>query len=123
MPLCNRMIMKSSILINSLLIAAALPLLPGCVIFERQPVAVAPPPGEMVVTRPEAPPPPKVEVLTVAPGPLDLWVWVPGCYEWRGHWVWVAGRWAPLPRPHAVWMTGHWARQGDGYVWIAGRWR
>jgi hypothetical protein len=127
------MIMKKSILIKSLLITAALPLLAGCVVYERpaRPVTVvqpapppgAPPPAEVVVTQPEAPPPVQVEVMPVAPGPLDLWLWVPGCWEWRGHWVWAAGRWAPRPHPHAVWVAGHWGHRGQGYVWVGSRWR
>ena len=126
------MIMKKSILIKSLLIAACLPLLAGCIV-ERpaRPVTVvqptpppgAPPPAEVVVTQPEAPPPVQVEVMPVAPGPLDLWLWVPGCWEWRGHWVWAAGRWAPRPHRHAVWVAGHWGHRGQGYVWVGSRWR
>jgi len=121
--------MKTSILTKSLLIAVGLPLLASCVVYERQPVAAAPPPGapppaEVVVTQPEAPPAPQVDVVTVAPGPLDLWFWVPGCWEWRGHgYVWVGGRWAPRPHPHAVWVAGHWAHRAHGYVWVGGRWR
>jgi len=123
--------MKKSILTKSLLIAAGLPLLAGCVVYERpaRPVTVvepapppgAPPPAEVVVTQPENPPPPQVEVVPVSPGPA--FVWIGGCWEWRGHWVWTAGRWAPRPHPRAVWVTGHWDRHGRGYVWVGGRWR
>jgi hypothetical protein len=117
------MIMKKSILTKSLLLAVSLPLLAGCVVFERQPVAVASPPAEVVVTQPENPPPPQVEVMPVPPGPLELWLWVPGCWEWRGHWVWAGGRWAPRPHPHAIWVAGHWDRHERGYVWVGGHWR
>jgi hypothetical protein len=130
-PPSNSLIMKKSTLIKSLLIAAGLPLLAGCIVERpaRTVTVVQPaptpgaPPGEVVVTQPEAPPPPQVEVVTVAPGPLDLWLWVPGCWEWRGNWVWVGGRWAPRPHPHAVWVAGHWGHRGGGYVWVGGRWR
>jgi hypothetical protein len=118
--------MKTSTLAKSLLVAASLPLLAGCVVYERQPVAVAPPPGaprsaEVVVTQPYAPPPLQVEVIP--PQPNVAFVWIPGCWDWRGHWVWIEGRWAPPPRPHAVWVTGRWARRHNGYVWVAGHWR
>ena len=119
--------MRTSILRKSVLIAVSLPLLAGCIV-ERPGRTVtvvqsAPPPDEVVVEQPENPPPPRVEAVTVAPGPLDLWLWVPGCWEWRGHWVWVAGRWAPRPHPHAVWVGGHWGHRGHGYVWMGGRLR
>jgi hypothetical protein len=131
MPSSNMMIMKKSILVKSLLIAASLPLLAGCIVERpvRTVTVVQPapppgaPPGDVVVTQPENPPPPQVEVVTVAPGPLDLWFWVPGCWEWRGHWVWAAGRWAPRPHPHAIWVGGHWGHGGRGYVWVGGHWR
>ena len=115
--------MRTSILIKSLLIAASLPLLAGCVVFERHSVAVASPPAEVVVTQPENPPPQQAEVMPAPPGPLDLWVWIPGCWEWRDHWVWERGRWAPRPHPHAIWVTGYWDHQEQGYVWVDGHWR
>jgi len=111
--------MRTSILIKSLLIAASLPLLAGCIV-ERP----GPPPGSVVVvTQPENPPAPQIEVVPAPPGPLDLWLWVPGCWEWQGHWVWAAGRWAPRPHPHAVWVAGHWAHRSGGYVWVGSHWR
>jgi hypothetical protein len=117
------MIMKKSVLIKSLLLAASLPLLAGCVINERPPVAVASPTADVVVTQPEAPPPPQADFMPAPPGPLTIWLWVPGCWEWRGHWVWVGGCWAPRPHPHAVWVAGHWGPRGHGYVWVGGHWR
>ncbi len=92
----------------------------GCVerrvVYVREP---APAGGETVVT--EAPPPPQVEVVGIAPSPE--FVWVPGCWEWRGRWFWIGGRWAVGPHPHALWMPGRWARHGHGHVWIRGYWR
>ncbi len=120
--------MKTTNLITSLAMSASLPLLAGCIV-ERPARTVtvvqpAPPPGdEVVVTEAAALPPPQVEIVPVAPGPLTLWFWVPGCWEWRGHWVWAAGRWAPRPHPHAIWVTGHWAHRGQGYVWVSSHWR
>jgi hypothetical protein len=117
------MIMKKSILTKGLLLAASLPLLAGCVVFERQPVAVAPPSAEVVVAQPENPPAPQVEVMPAPPGPLTLWLWVPGGWEWRGQWVWARGHWAPRPHPHAIWVAGHWDRHDHGYVWVDSHWR
>jgi len=70
----------------------------------------------------QAPPPPQVEIVPVAPGPE--YVWMPGYWSWGGGgWVWVGGHHVLRPRPHAVWVRGRWARHGRGYVWIDGRWR
>jgi hypothetical protein len=110
--------MKKSILAKTLLIAVGVPLLAGCVVYERQP---APPPGQVVVD--ENPPPPQVEIAPIAPGPLDVWFWVPGAWEWRGHWVWVGGRWAARPHPGAVWVAGGWGWHGHRRVWVRGYWR
>jgi outer membrane lipoprotein SlyB len=70
---------------------------------------------------PEAPPPPPVETVVVAPSPG--YVWVPGEWLWRGRWVWVSGRWAYPPRPHARWVHGGWVHHRHGYVWTSGCWR
>jgi hypothetical protein len=123
--------MRKSILIKSLLIAASLPLLAGCIGErpDRTMTAVEPappsgaPPADLVVNRPEEPPSAKAEAMPAPPGSLDLWVWIPGGWEWREHWVWVAGRWAPRPHPHAIWVAGHWSRQEQGYAWVDGHWR
>jgi hypothetical protein len=102
--------MKKSVLTKSLLIAAGLPLLAGCVVYQQQPAVVA------------APPPP-VEVVPAAPGPAAVWFWIPGEWEWRGRWVWVGGRWAARPHPGAVWVRGGWGWHGHHRVWIEGYWR
>jgi len=114
--------MKKAILAKGLLIAVALPLLAGCVVY-REPRAVeaAPAGGAVVVNT--APPPPQVEVIPACPGPANLWFWVPGRWVWRNHWVWVAGGWQRCPHPHAVWVAGHWGRRHGGYIWVEGRWR
>ncbi|HEY5043204.1 MAG TPA: hypothetical protein VIK53_14515 [Verrucomicrobiae bacterium] len=114
--------MKKTILIKSVLIAASLPLLAGCV--EREVVyRQAPPPGTVTDDEAPAPPPPQAEVITVAPGPLDLWLWVPGTWEWRGRWVWTVGRWGARPHPGAVWVGPHWGVRGHRHVWVGGGWR
>jgi hypothetical protein len=118
--------MRTSILIKSLFITASLPLLAGCIVerSDRTMAAAQPAPADaVVVEQAENPPTVRAEVMPAPPGPLDLWVWVPGCWEWRGQWVWVAGRWAPRPHPHAVWVMGHWTRHNHGYIWVSGHWR
>lgn len=113
--------MKSSIVLKTILIAASLPLFGGCV--EREVVYRNPPPGATVGGNPGEPPPVQNEIVTVAPGPLDLWLWVPGCWEWRGGWVWTGGHWAARPHPGAVWVSPHWGGRGHHRVWVAGHWR
>src|SRR5437867_11919180 len=62
----------------------------GCVerVVYTSPPVVVQQPSQTVVT--EAPPPPQVEVIAPAPGPE--YVWVPGCWDWHGRWVWITGR-------------------------------
>lgn len=100
-------------------------LLSGCVVYRSRPVVYsAPPPppsGAEVVVADPAPPAPLVEVVPVAPGP-DYY-WVGGCWEWRGRWVWVGGRWAVRPHPGAVWIRGGWVHRGHSRVWVAAHWR
>lgn len=110
--------MKKQTLISSLLIAASLAFLTGCTVYEQ-----APPPQPQSVVVEDSPPPPQVEVVPVAPGPLDVWYWVPGAYVWRGHWVWAEGRWAARPHRGAVWVAGGWAYHGHHREWIEGHWR
>ena len=113
--------MKPSIIKHSLLILAGLPLLAGCTVYEQSP---APPPsGTQVVVTEDNPPAPQVEVVPVAPGPPDVWFWVPGSWEWHDHWVWVGGRWAPRPHPGAVWVRSGWGMRGHHRVWVHGYWR
>ena len=114
--------MKKSIFIKSALIAATLPFFAGCV--EREVVyRDRPAPGTVIVEQPSEPPPPQTEIITVAPGPLALWFWAPGCWEWRGHWVWNGGHWIARPHPRAVWVSSGWVHRGHGHVWVAGHWR
>jgi len=117
--------MKTSTFIKYGLIGACLPWFAGCV--EREVVyrdrLVPAAPGEVVETDPGEPPPPQTEVVTVAPGPLSAWFWVPGCWEWRGHWVWYGGHWAIRPHHGAVWIHAGWVHRGHGRVWVSGHWR
>ena len=69
----------------------------------------------------QAPPPVRVEVMTVKPFPNA--VWVPGHWAWRsGQYVWVRGHWT-RPRPGYRWVAGHWAKKRRGWVWIPGHWK
>jgi hypothetical protein len=110
--------MKTFPLFRTILAAACLPLLTGCVtrevIYRDRPVA-----GDEA----PAPPPPQTEIVTVAPGPLAVWFWTPGCWEWRGHWVWAGGHWVHRPHPGAVWVGPHWGWRGHHRLWIGGGWR
>lgn len=81
----------------------------------------APAPAPQTVVVQQAPPPVRLEVIPVSPGPE--YVWTPGYWAWRGGvYVWVGGCYAHRPRPGVVWMGGHWARHGHGYVWMGGHW-
>jgi len=121
--------MKNPTLVKTVLIAAGLPLLAGCVerqvVYRDRPVYAqpapppGPPPAEVVVDNP-APPPLQVEVIPVAPDPA--FIWIGGSWEWRNHWVWIGGRWA-RPHPGGVWMRGHWNGRGPGRAWVRAGWR
>jgi hypothetical protein len=108
--------MKTSWLSKGALVAACLPLFAGCVVYRDRPAPAA------VVEAP-APPPPQTEYVTVAPGPLSVWFWAPGCWEWRGRWVWTGGHWIARPHAGAVWVGAHWDARGGRRVWVHGGWR
>jgi hypothetical protein len=75
-----------------------------------------------VVVRVAPPPPARVGVVGVAPGPG--YVWVGGYQRWNGHaYVWVAGRWVRPPRPGVVWVSPRWVHTGGGWVFHKGYWR
>ena len=103
--------MKRSLIIKSLLVAVSLPLFAGCVVYEQ------PQPAD------DNPPPPQVEVVPAAPGPLNVWLWVPGAWEWHGRWVWAGGHWAARPHAGAVWVGGYWGWHGHRRYWVHGYWR
>jgi hypothetical protein len=114
--------MKNSFLVKGILMSATVALLAGCVTRE---VVYQPAPGTAPVVTDTAPPPPapQVDVYTAAPGPLALWFWAPGVWEWNGRWVWTAGHWVNRPYPGAVWVGAHWGVRGHHRVWVTGRWR
>jgi hypothetical protein len=68
------------------------------------------------------PPPPRLEVVGVAPSAAH--VWIAGHWAWeRGNYQWVPGHWAKRPRTGAAWVPGHWKQTRRGHVWIQGHWR
>ena len=75
-----------------------------------------------VIIRVAPPPPVRVGVVGVAPGPG--FVWMDGYHAWRGGaYVWVPGRWVRPPRPAAVWVPPHYKRVQGGWVFVPGHWR
>ncbi|HEU5396339.1 MAG TPA: hypothetical protein VFV81_04175 [Verrucomicrobiae bacterium] len=114
--------MKRSTWQTLVLVAASVPLFAGCIVYRDEPAGEVT--GEVTAVTPPEPPVAQVEVVPIAPGPPNVWVWVPGSWEWRGHhWIWVRGRWAPRPHPGAVWVSGGWVHRGHRYVWVHGYWR
>jgi hypothetical protein len=116
--------MKNSILIKTVIIAASLPLLAGCIV-ERQPrrvVVVRQPAAtdEIIVEQPSEPPLLQAEVVPARPDPA--FIWIRGNWEWRGRWEWVGGHW-DRPHPGVNWVAGHWERRTRGSVWISAGWR
>jgi WXXGXW repeat (2 copies) len=94
----------------SVLVAMALP---GCVVAPDQAHYA----GGVVMV---APPPPRVEVIGVAPTPG--YVWIGGYWNWvGGRHEWVAGHWA-AGRPGRHWVAHVWVRQGDGWRMRPGHW-
>jgi hypothetical protein len=84
----------------------------GCVVAEPRAYAA----GVVLV----APPPPREEVIGVAPVPG--YVWIGGYWNWVGNsHQWVAGYWA-APHPGHVWVAHHWVRQGGGWRLVPGHW-
>ena len=82
----------------------------------------APPQQPTSTSVAQAPPPPQVEVVPVAPGP-DYY-WVPGYWYWGGRgWLWIGGRWAIRPWHGAIWVRGGWVRGRGGWHWHGGHWR
>lgn len=91
-------------------------MLAGCVVYERP---ARQPNGTVDYNPPAA----QYEAVPPAPGPLNVWVWIPGQWEWRrGSWKWDHGRWAVRPHPGAVWVRGGWVWRGHHLAWVHGYW-
>lgn len=79
-----------------------------------------PPPGRVYVVR--RPPPERVEVIDVGPGPG--YVYVRGYWRYDGgDYVWAPGRWVQVDRRYHDWVPGHWAHDRHGWYWVDGHWR
>jgi hypothetical protein len=69
-----------------------------------------------------APPPQRVEIVAVAPGPQ--YVWIPGHWSWSGQeYGWEPGRWVVPTRGHHGWHKGEWKHSHQGWYWQEGHWR
>lgn len=77
------------------------------------------PAREIVVT--EAPPKPIAETLTKEPA--KGYVWIPGSWIWRGHWVWSPGHWVVPPSATSVWNAPRYSYRNGKHYWIRGTWR
>jgi YXWGXW repeat-containing protein len=87
----------------------------GCVVVPAQPHQYYV--GTVVAT---APPPPRVEVYGVAPGPD--YVWLGGYWSWAGgRHEWVGGHWEH-GRPHQRWVAHRWVHERDGWHLSEGHW-
>jgi WXXGXW repeat (2 copies) len=78
--------------------------------------------AQTTVIRIAPPPPVRVGVIGVAPGPG--YVWVGGYQRWNGNgYVWVAGKWVRPPRAGVIWVAPRYGRSGGGWVYHKGYWR
>jgi hypothetical protein len=70
-----------------------------------------------------APPPPRVEVITVRPGPYH--VWRPGVWVWHveGRYVWHPGHWDVPPPGKSIWVRDEWVSYGGSWRFVPGHWR
>lgn len=94
-------------------IAAGTIFLGGCVVAPADPYYVSQP---IMV----APPPPRVEVVGVAPFPGQIWI--NGYWGWSGnHHQWVPGRWETPPRGHR-WAPHRWVQEGPHWREQHGHW-
>jgi uncharacterized protein YcfJ len=69
----------------------------------------------------QAPPPPRVETMVMAPGPG--YVWMGGEWVWNGGWAWRGGYWGMPPYPGGIWIGGSWSHHDRGWHHSPGHWR
>jgi hypothetical protein len=82
---------------------------------------VQPAPMAMEVSVALAPPPPRVDIVTLAPSPQHFWI--AGFWGWNGReHVWQPGHWEHH-RPGYVYAPAHWVRAGSSYRFVGGYWR
>jgi len=102
-----------------LAVSAVLLALSGCVVAPSPAPYYEPAYGSAVSVQ-VAPPPPRYEVVGVAPAPG--YVWIAGYWNWGGvRYEWVPGRWS-APRPGYVWQPHRWEHEGDHWRQRGGRW-
>jgi hypothetical protein len=78
-------------------------------------------PGDEAIWVDAAPPPSRVEVIGVVPGPD--YVWIGGHWWWGGsRYTWAPGRWERRPYHGARWRDGQWRHHGRRWYWREGRW-
>ena len=99
---------RSASLTLFVVVASSL-LLGGCIIAPASPSY----PYYVSEPVPVAPPPPREEVIGVAPVPG--YVWIGGYWGWvGGRHAWVQGRWE-APRPGYRWAPHRWVHEGQGW--------
>jgi outer membrane lipoprotein SlyB len=82
---------------------------------------VNPAPQQQAVYVQQAPPPPRVETMVMAPGPG--YVWMGGEWVWNGGWAWRGGYWGMPPYPGGIWIGGSWSHHDRGWHHSPGHWR
>lgn len=66
-------------------------------------------------------PPPRYEVIPVAPGPR--FIWEPGHWVWSGHgYAWAGGRYVQRRPNYRNYHPGRWANRYGRWVWVAPGW-
>lgn len=84
-------------------------------------VAIAPAYNSPPVVINVAPPPPRIDIVTVAPSPNH--VWISGFWRWdHGQHVWVGGHWEAR-RDGYFYAPGHWYRNGNSWTFSGGFWQ
>lgn len=99
---------------HQVLVAATLLLTAACAAYVE-------PATETTVWVRVGPPPPRYEVVTMAPGPD--YIWIVGYYEWNSvEYVWIPGRWERRPSPGARWVRDRWHHEDRGWRRVPGHW-
>ncbi len=66
-------------------------------------------------------PPESLEEGPTGPAPSDDHFWIPGCWEYRGQYVWRPGFWSPS-YTNWVWVPDHYTWTPRGCVFVSGYW-
>ena len=70
---------------------------------------------------PEAPPPPRVEVIMERPS--RDYMWIPGYWDRQDdRWAWAPGRWEEPEQRGSVWIRPQYRREYGAYRYEPGRW-